>query len=179
MDSLTLSLSWVINFKLPLSFTRNITSHSMKSLAFHSLTTWKIILLPIPTTALIHFSLKGWENVLFEVGSERAKIAEWTLLFQRTFCKRDSPTSFALHFQVAFAKLKLLLQQLSSNVPFCLAILLLHMAKICRNREGLYCKTDPNNCIWPSHGCMHGRAPHIHIQCGASVLFRLNLTHAL
>ena len=28
-------------------------------------------MLPIPTTSLIHFSLKGWENVLFELGSER------------------------------------------------------------------------------------------------------------
>ena len=27
--------------------------------------------LPILTTALMHFSLKGWENVLFELGSER------------------------------------------------------------------------------------------------------------
>ena len=46
----------------------------MKNLAFHSLLRWKIILLPILTTSLIHFSLKGWENVvvLFEHGSERA-----------------------------------------------------------------------------------------------------------
>ena len=27
----------------------------------------------ILSTSLIHFSLKGWENVLFELGSERVK----------------------------------------------------------------------------------------------------------
>ena len=30
-------------------------------------------ILPILATSLIHFSLKGWENVLFELGSERDK----------------------------------------------------------------------------------------------------------
>ena len=30
-----------------------------------------MIIVPILTTSLIHFSLKGWENVLFELGSER------------------------------------------------------------------------------------------------------------
>ena len=29
--------------------------------------------LPILTTSLIHFSLKGWEIILFELGSERVK----------------------------------------------------------------------------------------------------------
>ena len=44
----------------------------MENLAFHSLPRWKMIILPIFTTSLIHFSLKGWENVLFELGrSER------------------------------------------------------------------------------------------------------------
>ena len=37
----------------------------MKNLAFHSLLGWKLITLPILTTSLTHFSLKGWENVLF------------------------------------------------------------------------------------------------------------------
>ena len=32
---------------------------------FHSLLRWKMIILPVLTTTLIHFSLKGWENVLF------------------------------------------------------------------------------------------------------------------
>ena len=30
-----------------------------------------MILVPVLTTSLIHFSLKGWESVLFELGSER------------------------------------------------------------------------------------------------------------
>ena len=33
-----------------------------------------MILVPVLTTSLIHFSLKGWENVLFELGSERVKM---------------------------------------------------------------------------------------------------------
>ena len=53
------------------SLTRNIKPHSTKNLAFHSLLTWKMIILPILATSLIHFSSKGRENVLFEVGSER------------------------------------------------------------------------------------------------------------
>ena len=53
------------------SLTRNITSHSMKNLAFHSLLRWNMIILPILTTSLHIFSLRGCENVLFELGSER------------------------------------------------------------------------------------------------------------
>ena len=48
-----------------------ITSHGIENLAFHSLLRWKMTL-PILTTSPTHFSLKGWENVLFERGSERA-----------------------------------------------------------------------------------------------------------
>ena len=45
-----------------------MTSHSMKKLAFHSLLRWKMIILSILTTLLIHFSLRGWENVLLNLG---------------------------------------------------------------------------------------------------------------
>ena len=31
-------------------------------------------MLPMLTTSLIHFSSKGWENVLFELGSVRVKL---------------------------------------------------------------------------------------------------------
>ena len=34
---------------------------------------WKVIIPPILTTSLIHFSLKGWENVLLEFGGKRVK----------------------------------------------------------------------------------------------------------
>ena len=44
----------------------------MENLAFHSFTQ----ILPILTTSLMHFSLKGCENVLFELGSEIKKEAE-------------------------------------------------------------------------------------------------------
>ena len=41
------------------SLTRNITPHSMKNLAVHSLLSWQIIILPILTTSLIRFSFEG------------------------------------------------------------------------------------------------------------------------
>ena len=47
------------------SFTRNIASHSMKNLTFHSLLIWKMIILPILTIPLIHFSLKGLGECTF------------------------------------------------------------------------------------------------------------------
>ena len=57
------SQEWSIsNFSC--SLTRNIASHNMKNLAFHSLLGWKRITLPILTASLIHCSLYGWENVL-------------------------------------------------------------------------------------------------------------------
>ena len=40
------SQEWSIS-NFPCSLTRNITSHSMKNLAFHSLLRWKMIMLPI------------------------------------------------------------------------------------------------------------------------------------
>ena len=46
--------------------------HNMKNLAFNSLLKWTTIILPIHATLFTHFSLKGWENVLLERGSERA-----------------------------------------------------------------------------------------------------------
>ena len=33
-----------------------------------------MIILPVLTTSLIHFFLKGWEKVLFELGSERVNL---------------------------------------------------------------------------------------------------------
>ena len=44
--------------------TRNITSHSMKNLAFYSLLLHNIILTTSPT----HISLTGWENVHLDMG---------------------------------------------------------------------------------------------------------------
>ena len=57
----------------PCSLTWNSTSHSLKNVAFYRLLRWKMIMLTILTTSLIHFSLKGWENVLFELGSDRVR----------------------------------------------------------------------------------------------------------
>ena len=52
------------------SLTRNSKSHSVKNLAFHSLLGWKMIILY--QFSLPHF----WEIVLFELGSERAKVVQ-------------------------------------------------------------------------------------------------------
>ena len=41
-----------INIKFPCSLTRNVTSHSMENLAFHSLVRWKMIILRF---SLLHF----------------------------------------------------------------------------------------------------------------------------
>ena len=57
----------------PCSLTINTTTHSMKNLAFHRSLRWKMIILRILIASLIHFYLKGWENVLFELGSERSR----------------------------------------------------------------------------------------------------------
>ena len=46
---------------------------------FIALLRWKLIILPILATSLVHFSLKGWENVLFELGSGRVNITALSL----------------------------------------------------------------------------------------------------
>ena len=51
------SQGWSIS-NFPCSLSRNITSHSMENLAFHSLLRLKMIITPILTTSLIHFSLE-------------------------------------------------------------------------------------------------------------------------
>ena len=45
---------------------------------------------PILTSLLIHFSLKGWENILFELGSERDKLLNDSLLFVASFKEPDA-----------------------------------------------------------------------------------------
>ena len=57
------SQEWSMS-NFPYSLTRNITSHSVKNVAFHSLLRWKMIILPIPTASLIHgeeCTLWTWE----------------------------------------------------------------------------------------------------------------------
>ena len=63
---LTLSLPLSVSISsFSCSITRNVTSHIMKNLAFHSLLRWKLIILPILTASIT------WENWLFEPGSNR------------------------------------------------------------------------------------------------------------
>ena len=48
----------------------------MENLAFHGSLRWKIIILLILTTSLLHFSLIGKGNVLFGLGSGRANASD-------------------------------------------------------------------------------------------------------
>ena len=48
------SWEWSMS-KFPCSLTRNMTLHSKENLAFHSLLRWKMILIQILTTLLMHF----------------------------------------------------------------------------------------------------------------------------
>ena len=45
----------------PCSHTRNITSHSMTNLTFHSLLRWRMIILPIHTTSLGECTVWTWD----------------------------------------------------------------------------------------------------------------------
>ena len=49
----------------PSSPTRNITSHSKESLAFHSLLRWKMIVIQILATSLIHFLSNRFRRMYF------------------------------------------------------------------------------------------------------------------
>ena len=57
----------------PCSLTRNITSHSMENLAFHSLLRWGWLYYQFSPTCLYISLYESWENVLFELGIKRAK----------------------------------------------------------------------------------------------------------
>ena len=67
---------------IPPAASPEITSRSMKNLAFHSLLRWKMIVLPTPTPSLIHFSLmRLGECTFFERGSERNAFS--TVMFRQ------------------------------------------------------------------------------------------------
>ena len=69
--SWTLSLPRVTNIKFLLQPHQKYYITQYEELGFHCLLRWKMIILPILTTSLIYFPSNGWENVLFELGSER------------------------------------------------------------------------------------------------------------
>ena len=84
----------VIKFQYPFSLTKILTPHSMKNLAFDNLLNGNIIKLAIVTTSLVHFSLKGWENAHFELGSERVNLllawARWAWRTPLSRCPRST-----------------------------------------------------------------------------------------
>ena len=64
-------MNWWISSKAWKGPRSSLTAKTRERL--HSLLRWKMIILPTRTISLVHFSLKGWENVLFELGSEQVK----------------------------------------------------------------------------------------------------------
>ena len=77
------SWEWSMS-NFPSSPTRNITSHSMENLAFHSLLRWKMIILRQFSLPHLYIYLQeGWENVLFGLGCERVKVKQSELLLLR------------------------------------------------------------------------------------------------
>ena len=68
----------------------------MKNLAFHSLLRWKMIIVPIPTTSLIHFLFVGWENVLFELGSEGVKVTGRCLIRKPVLDQRSKQPTWRI-----------------------------------------------------------------------------------
>ena len=62
-------------FKISPAVSPEILHHTAwRSWLVIALLRWKVIILPILTNSPNTFSLKGWENVVFEIGSERVKI---------------------------------------------------------------------------------------------------------
>ena len=77
----------------------NITSHSMKNLAFHSLLRCKMIILPILSASPIHYFLFkrfGKINVLFELRNERVTLfcllPHSTIYFSSDWCESNRKT---------------------------------------------------------------------------------------
>ena len=105
-----------------------IFHHSMKNLAFHSLLRQKMIILPILTTSLIHFSLQGWENVLFELESyvSVSPFCCWVVCVFRRCCR------FLRRRRRRFLRLSSRVTRLQSSPPF----LPIHL-HICRKLIGL------------------------------------------
>ena len=59
------------NLNFPCSLTRNITSHSIRNLAFHSLLRWKMIILYNFSLSRLHISLeKAWRMYLLSLALE-------------------------------------------------------------------------------------------------------------
>ena len=93
---------------IPCSLTRNMTSHSMENLTFHSLLRWKTIILQILATSLIELLSAPWDTVLlFEKVLEKVSqnrpcytMPCWAKsVSRRSFTKNVSP-----HLRVATAR---------------------------------------------------------------------------
>ena len=85
----------------PCSLTRNITSHSMENLAFHSLLIWQMIIVPILTTSLVQFSIEGRENVLFELGNKALYNQTRPIRITRAPLHSSLVSKFVRDFQLA------------------------------------------------------------------------------
>ena len=75
-----------------------ISHHTVSRIAYSD---WKIIIVPILSTPRIHFSLKGCENVLFELGSERVKLQCSFALVPPAFAKRRLRSLPRFEYEIA------------------------------------------------------------------------------
>ena len=86
---------WSIS-NFPCSPTRNIPSCSMENLAFHSLLRWKMIILPILTTSLIHFPLKVGRMYFWDLEVKGLIVILFTEVYREPTSRRLSPLCSAL-----------------------------------------------------------------------------------
>ena len=74
--------------KFPCSLTRNMTSHSMENLTFHSLLRWKMIIIQILATPLMHFLFKRLGECTFWGVKGLIGYLSLTTCHQRDFVSR-------------------------------------------------------------------------------------------
>ena len=77
---------WSIS-NFPCSLTRNITSHSMKNLAFIPYSDG-ILCYQFSLHHFYMFPLKGWENIHFELGSGKRRARTWRIFPASTITSR-------------------------------------------------------------------------------------------
>ena len=110
-----------------------------------SLLRWKMIILLILTTWHIHSSLKGWENVRFELGSERSgrksSVQSWGRFRKWTSRRLPDLTSGRIHSCVSFAFRSWTWTLLGLLAPITMET----------DHHGDRHQYPPNNPVWPAY----------------------------
>ena len=88
--------------KLPCSPTRNMTSHSKENLVFHSLPRWKMIIIQILATSLMHFLFKRlgectfWMYLLFRFEMRHLFLYFFPYAFPNFFTQIGRPLAYGV-----------------------------------------------------------------------------------